>query len=128
MKLIHSAIRTRDLNKAIDFYVKVFGFSVREKRYIEAHKTTLVFLKSANTDFEIELIADDNPKPYNDCENSFAHLAFKSENIDEDAKKIKEAGIVFSREPFYSMDKSMKIAFLNDPDGVMIEIIEYLKK
>ena len=128
MKLIHSAIRTRDLNKSLDFYVNVFGFAVREKRYVEAHKTTLVFLKSPNTDFEIELIADDNPKPLNDCENSFAHLAFQSENIDEDAKKIKGAGITFSREPFLSMDKSMKIAFLNDPDGIMIEIIEYLKK
>ena len=128
MKLIHSAIRTSNLNRSLDFYVKVFGFSVREKRYIEAHKTTLVFLKSPNTDFEIELIADDNPKPLNGCENSFAHLAFQSENIDEDAKKIKGAGIYFSREPFYSMDKSMKIAFLNDPDGIMIEIIEYLNK
>ncbi len=128
MKLIHSAIRTRDLNKSLDFYGKVFGFSVREKRYIEAHKTTLVFLKSPNTDFEIELIADDNPKLINDCENSFAHFAFQSENIDEDAIKIKEAGISFLREPFYSMDKSMILAFLNDPDGIMIEIIEYLKK
>ncbi len=127
MKLIHAAIRTHNLNKSLDFYVKVFGFSVREKRYVEAHKTTLVFLKNVNTDFEIELIADDNPKPINDCENSFAHLAFQSDNIDDDAKKIKELGIVFSREPFYSIDKSMKIAFLNDPDGVMIEIIQYLK-
>ena len=128
MKLIHSAIRTSDLNKSINFYVKVFGFEIREKRYIEAHKTTLVFLKDAGANFEIELIADDNPKPLPDCENSFAHLAFQTDNIDEDAKKIKDAGINFLREPFYSLDKSMKIAFLNDPNGIMIEIIEYLKK
>ncbi len=128
MKLIHSAIRTTDLNKSINFYVNVFGFTIREKRYIEAHKTTLVFLKDISTNFEIELIADDNLKHVAECENSFAHLAFQTDNIDEDAKKIKEAGIVFLREPFYSMDKSMKIAFLNDPNGIMIEIIEYLKK
>ncbi len=128
MKLIHSAIRTSDLNKSINFYVKVFGFEIREKRYIEAHKTTLVFLKDAGANFEIELIADDNPKPLPDCENSFAHLAFQTDNINEDAKKIKDSGINFLREPFYSLDKSMKIAFLNDPNGIMIEIIEYLKK
>ena len=128
MQLIHSAIRTSDLNKSINFYVNVFGFTIREKRYIEAHKTTLVFLKDISANFEIELIADDNPKPVAKCENSFAHLAFKTDNIDEDAKKIKEVGIVFLREPFYSMDKSMKIAFLNDPNGIMIEIIEYIKK
>ncbi len=128
MKLIHSAIRTSDLNKSVNFYVNVFGFEIREKRYIEAHKTTLVFLKDAAANFEIELIADDNPKPLPDCENSFAHLAFQTDNIDEDAKKIKDSGINFLREPFYSLDKSMKIAFLNDPNGIMIEIIEYLKK
>ncbi len=128
MKLIHSAIRTTDLNKSLDFYVGIFGFTVREKRYIPAHKTTLVFLKGLNADFEIELIADDNPKPIADCENSFAHLAFQTDNIDEDFKKMKDAGVIFLREPFYSMDKSMKLAFLDDPNGIMIEIIEYLKK
>ena len=126
MKLIHSAIRTSDLNKSINFYVNVFGFAIREKRYIEAHKTTLVFLKNLKTDCEIELIADDNPKPLAKCENSFAHLAFQTDNIDEDAKKIKDAGVNFLREPFYSLDRSMKIAFLADPNDIMIEIIEYL--
>ncbi len=127
MKFIHSAIKTNDLSKSVDFYAKAFGFVVREQRYIEAHKTTLVFLKDVKADFEIELIADDNPKPVSYCENSFAHLAFQTDNIDGDAKKIKEAGITFLREPFYSMDKSMKIAFLNDPNGIMIELIEYLQ-
>ena len=100
MQLIHSAIRTSDLNKSINFYVNVFGFTIREKRYIEAHKTTLVFLKDISANFEIELIADDNPKPVAECENSFAHLAFQTDNIDEDAKKIKEAGIVFFKGAF----------------------------
>ncbi|MHB1662129.1 MAG: VOC family protein [bacterium] len=128
MKLIHAAVRTNDLNKSINFYVDIFGFVIREKRYIDAHKTTLVFLKDINADFEIELIADDNPKPAAECENSFAHFAFQTNNIDEDARKLKESGVAFLREPFYSMDKSMKIAFLNDPNGIMIELIEYLKK
>ncbi len=126
MKFIHSAIRTGNLNKSIDFYVKVFGLTVREKRYIEAHRTTLVFLKDTTTDFEIELIAEDNPKLLAQCENSFAHFAFMTDDIDRDVKSIKENGVTFSKEPFYSMDKSMKIAFLNDPNGIMIELIEYL--
>ena len=127
MKFIHSAIRTNDLSKSIDFYAKFFGFAVREKRYIEAHKTTLVFLKDIKTGFEIELITEDNPKQINPCENSFAHFAFQTDDIDGDVEKMKKDGAVFSRDPFYSMDKSMKIAFLNDPNGIMVELIEYLK-
>ncbi len=127
MRLIHSAIRTADLNASLDFYVNIFGFAVRERRRIDAHKTTLVFLKDAEANFEIELIADDEPKPVAQCENSFAHFAFQSDDIDEDAKKMKEKGVFFLREPFYSIDKSMKIAFLKDPNDVTIELIEYLR-
>lgn len=127
MKFIHCAIRTNDLNKSVDFYAGIFGFAVREKRYIEAHKTTLVFLKGPCIDFELELIAEDNPKQINPCENSFAHFAFQTDDIDGDVEKMKKENVAFSREPFYSMDKSMKIAFLNDPNGIVIELIEYLK-
>ncbi|MCL4542554.1 MAG: VOC family protein [Deltaproteobacteria bacterium] len=127
MNFIHSAVKTTDLNKSIDFYVKALGFEIREKRYIEAHKTTLVFLKNIESGFEIELIAEDSPKQIGRCENSFAHFAFQTGDIDKDTEKIKQKGIAFLREPFYSMDKKMKIAFLNDPGGIVIELIEYLK-
>ncbi len=127
MKFIHCAVKTADLNKSINFYSDIFGFEIREKRYIDAHKTTLVFLKKPDGGFEIELIAPDDAKTLGRCENSFAHLAFQTDNIDMDAKRIKESGINFLREPFYSIDKSMKIAFLDDPNGIMIEIIEYLR-
>lgn len=127
MKFIHCAIKTGCVTKSIDFYVKLFGFTVREKRYIDAHKTTLVFLKSAEVNFELELIAADNPKQIDRCENSFAHLAFQSSDLEADALKIKSEGFAFVREPFYSIDKSMKIAFVNDPNDITIELIEYIK-
>lgn len=127
MKLIHSAIRTENLSKAVDFYSEVFGLAIREKRYIAAHRTTLVFLKDEASGAEIEIIAEDEPKPIGKSENpSFAHFAFGSENIDDDTARIKAKGYSFLREPFLSMDKSMKIAFMSDPDGNTIEIIEYL--
>ncbi len=135
MKLIHSAIRTKDLQKSVDFYTNLFGFTVREKRRVETHNVTLVFLRSKETGSEIEIIAEDNPEKAvfkeNGTQNSgcgFAHFAFISEDIDSDAALLKQKGASFSREPFYSLDKSMKIAFLNDPDGIMIELIQFLNK
>lgn len=126
MKFIHCAIKTNRLDESVDFYINVFGFTVREKRYIEAHKTTLVFLKAPGTDFEIELIAADNGKQIDLHENSFAHIAFQTDNIDGDVEKMKRKGITFVRDPFLSLDGSMKLTFLKDPNGIMIELIEYL--
>ncbi len=126
MKFIHCAIRTNCLNESVDFYIDVFGFALREKRYIEAHKTTLVFLNAPGSNFEIELIATDSQSQVSQCENSFAHLAFQTDDIDGDVEKIKRKGTTFSREPFFSMDRSMKLVFLVDPNGITIELIEYL--
>lgn len=126
MKLIHTAIKTGNLAKSLDFYINILGFTVREKRYIEAHKTTLAFLSVPGSDMELELIAEDNPDFSNTGKGAFAHFGFRTEDIDSDVNALKKRGVYFTREPFYSMDKSMKLAFFEDPDGIMIELIQYL--
>ena len=107
---------------------------IKEKKYIEAHKTTLVFLQDDESNFEIELISDVKEKTedanfghINVLNCSFAHFAFATDNIDRDFIAMKEKGAVFTREPFYSLDKSMKLAFVKDPDDNMIELIQYFK-
>ncbi|RZD15646.1 MAG: hypothetical protein EVJ46_08920 [Candidatus Acididesulfobacter guangdongensis] len=137
MKLIHTAIKTVNLDKSLAFYTDILNMHIKEKKYIEAHKVTLVFLQDDASNFEIELIFEadaENEKTENvnyghtngaDC--SFAHFAFMTDNIDRDFIAMKEKGAVFMREPFYSLDKSMKLAFIKDPDDNTIELIQYFK-
>ncbi len=135
MKLVHAAIKTVNLDKSLAFYTDILNMHIKEKKYIEAHKVTLIFLQNDESKFEIELIYDagaENEKIKNvnsghingaDC--SFAHFAFMTDNIDRDFTVMKEKGAAFIREPFYSLDKSMKLAFIKDPDDNMIELIQY---
>jgi lactoylglutathione lyase len=137
MKLVHAAIKTVNLDKSLAFYTDILNMHIKEKKYIEAHKVTLVFLQDNESNFEIELIFKaeaENKKTENvnygnknsaDC--SFAHFAFMTDNIDGDFIAMKEKGAVFMREPSYSRDKSMKFAFIKDPDDNMIELIQYFK-
>ncbi len=125
MKLIHAAIKTVNLDKSLAFYTDILNMHIKEKKYIEAHKTTLVFLQDDESKFEIELIYDATPVHINGADCSFAHFAFMTDNIDKDFIAIKEKGAAVTREPFYSLDKSMKLAFIKDPDDNMIELIQY---
>ncbi len=127
MKLEHAAVKTNDLNASVNFWTKILGLSVKEKRYIKAHETTLVFLKDNDTGFELELIYDERScKKSQNLDSAFAHFAFLTDDINRDFSRMKKNGVVFKREPFYSLDKSMKLAFLTDPNGITIEIIQYL--
>ena len=129
MKLVHAAVKTKDLNQSLTFYTNILNLKIREKKYIEAHKATLVFLKDEESDFELELIHEEKENLHsiftNDKDCSFAHFAFMTDNIDKDFVTMKEKGAIFTREPFYSLDKSMKLAFIKDPNDIMIELIQY---
>ncbi|MHB1680053.1 MAG: VOC family protein [bacterium] len=129
MKLVHAAVKTKDLNQSLTFYTNILNLKIKEKKYIEAHKATLVFLKDEESNFELELIHEEkenlNSIFTNDKDCSFAHFAFMTDNIDKDFVTMKEKGAIFTREPFYSLDKSMKLAFIKDPDNITIELIQY---
>ncbi|MCL5673670.1 MAG: VOC family protein [Deltaproteobacteria bacterium] len=132
MKLIHAAVKTKDLDQSLTFYTNILNLKIKEKRYIEVHKVTLVFLKDDESNFELELIYEEKESldfistNENGKECSFAHFAFMTDNIDKDFITMKEKGAVFTRDPFYSLDKTMKLAFLEDPNNITIELIQYL--
>ena len=82
------------------------------------------YLTDEKTGVEIELtINDDTPEKYENG-NSFGHFAFLCENLDEIDKKIKMFNYKWEIEPFYMEEVKTRIAFLLDPDGNSIELIE----
>ena len=121
MKFLHAMIRVKDLNKSLDFYEKLLGLV--PTRTIELEDSKLHYL----TDGTIEIELTENFEiPENGYDNgaAFGHFAFECENLDEFSKKVKETGYEYLWEPFYLKEIDTRIAFLKDPDGNEIEIIE----
>ena len=78
-------------------------------------------------DFEIELTQNfENPKEGYQNGNAFGHFAVETQNMDEFDKKLKAMGYTYLYEPFVMEEAKSKIAFVKDPDGNEIEIIEKL--
>ncbi len=123
MALLHTMIRVKDIQKSLDFYTKLFDMELESKRRLE--DCWLYFLTDKETGIQIELTYnDETPKNGYDIGTGFGHFAFSVKSLDEFTKKLKENGYKYLYEPFDLNGKGSMIAFIQDPDGYEIEIIE----
>lgn len=130
MKFLHSMIRVKDIKKSLDFYQNVLGLKIQDKKILE--DCELHFLAEYEGAPEIELTYNfETPKNGYENGNCFGHFAFATGNMDEFANHLKETGHEFLYEPYElklkaqdGTEKIKKIAFIKDPDGNEIEIIQ----
>ena len=82
-------------------------------------------MSDAEETFQLELtFNDDTPNNGYEIGNGFGHYAFAVNSFDEFTKKMEAFGIGYLYEPFDLTGKGSKIAFIQDPDGYEIELIE----
>ena len=123
MKYLHSMIRVKDENKAKEFYCDLLGLKLANRVRLE--DCYLQYLLDEITNTEIELTINDEKQDYANG-SAFGHFAFECENLDEFDKKMKQKGYNWEVEPFILEQLNIKIAFLNDPDGNSVELIQKL--
>ncbi|MAZ50090.1 MAG: lactoylglutathione lyase [Halobacteriovoraceae bacterium] len=119
MEFLHTMIRVKDLERALEFFCTHLGLKEVRRKEVEAARFTLVFLQSDNSDAEIELTYNwDQEEEYSFGRN-FGHLAFRVENIYETCEKLKNVGITINRPP-----RDGHMAFVKSPDNVSIELLQ----
>jgi len=126
MELLHSMIRVKDIEKSLMFYTELLEMKVvREKRLDDS---TLYFLTDERGSSEIELtFNDETPKEGYNIGTGFGHYGFRVDSMDEFSKKLKEYGWEYLYEPYKLSPTGSTIAFVKDPDGYEIELIEKAK-
>ena len=123
MKFLHAMIRVKDIEKSMDFYTKVLNMKFDHKKRLD--DCWLYFLTDEENTCQLELTYNDET-PVNGYENGncFGHFAFSVESLEDFGKKLYDAGYEYLYEPFDLNGKGTKIAFVKDPDGNEIELIE----
>lgn len=125
MRILHTMIRVGDLERSIEFYTKVLGMNEIRRTRNEAYQYDLAFV-GYGTEQEgavIELTYNWDKDHY-DLGTAFGHIAIEVDDIMEVCKDIKSKGGVVSREPGPVKGGTTVIAFVKDPDGYSIELIE----
>lgn len=123
MKFLHSMIRVKDIDASLKFYTELLNMKLVDKKRLE--DCTLYFLSDEENTCQIELTHnDETPKNGYKTGENFGHFGFACDSLDEFTKKLHSLGYEYLYEPFDLTGKGTMIAFVKDPDGNEIELIE----
>ena len=123
MKLLHTMIRVKDAEKSIKFYTELLNMKIDKRKRLD--DCELIFLTDEDGVNQLELTYnDETPKNGYELGNGFGHLAFSVKSLEEFTKKLHSLGYEYLYEPYDLNGKGTKIAFIQDPDGYEIEMIE----
>ena len=124
-RFLHTMIRVGDLDRSVRFYTEVLGMKELRRRDVPEGKYTLAFVgygdESANA--VIELTYNYGVDRY-ELGTGFGHLAIGVPDIKAAVEKVRAAGGKVTREPGPVKFGTTVIAFVEDPDGYKIELIE----
>lgn len=126
MRVLHTMIRVKELEKSVNFYTKVLGMRELKRNDYEAGRFTLVFVgyQDEKEGAAIELTYNWDQKEGYDIGNGFGHVAISVRNAAETCQQIKNMGGKVTREAGPMKHGTSIIAFVEDPDGYKIELIE----
>lgn len=125
-KMLHTMIRVLDLDVSIDFYCKYLGMSLIRRKDYPSGKFTLAFVGYGDeeTNTVIELTHNWEQKEPYELGSAFGHIALGVPDIYKTCADLTEAGVDIPRPPGPMKHGGSAIAFVRDPDGYMIELIE----
>ena len=125
MRILHTMIRVGDLQRSIDFYTKVLGMKLLRTSENAEYKYTLAFVGYGNNPdhAELELTYNWGTDKY-EMGNAYGHLAISADDIVAACDSVRANGGNVTREPGPVKGGSTVIAFVTDPDGYKIELIE----
>ncbi len=125
-RFLHTMIRVFDLDKSISFYTETLGMKLLRKNDFPEGKFTLAFVGYGEESEQtvIELTHNwDQLEPY-DQGNAFGHLALGVADIYKTCEDLRAVGAKIVREPGPMKHGTTIIAFIEDPDGYKIELIQ----
>jgi lactoylglutathione lyase len=125
MRLLHTMLRVGDLQRSIDFYTHAMGMQLLRTTKRPEQKYDLAFVGYASNpdQAEIELTYNYGVTSY-DIGTAYGHIALGVSDARATCEKIRQAGGKITREAGPVAGGTAVIAFVQDPDGYKIELIE----
>lgn len=125
MRILHTMLRVGDLDKSIAFYTDVMGMKLLRKRDNEEYRYTLAFVgyQEESEGAVLELTHNWDTSEY-DLGNGYGHVALEVDDIYATCTAIEKMNGKITRAPGPVKGGTTVIAFVEDPDGYKIELIE----
>ncbi|MBK1836154.1 lactoylglutathione lyase [Azospirillum sp. YIM B02556] len=125
-RLLHTMLRVLDLEKSLDFYTRLLGMKLLRRNDYEGGRFTLAFVgygEESDTAV-LELTHNwDQKEPY-EIGTAYGHIALGVPDIYGTCEKLASEGVKIPRPPGPMKHGTTVIAFIEDPDGYKVELIE----
>ena len=119
MRYLHTMLRVRDLDAALDFFCGKLGLVETRRRDSDSGRFTLVFIGETADAPQIELTWNWDQEEAYGTGRFFGHLAYEVDNIYETCERLTEAGVTINRPP-----RDGRMAFVRSPDGHSVELLQ----
>lgn len=125
MRILHTMLRVGDLERSLDFYTRVLGMRLLRRSDYPEGRFTLAFVGFGpeETHAVLELTHNWDTERY-ELGTGYGHIALGVEDIHGTCEKLRQAGARIVREPGPMKHGTTVIAFVEDPDGYRVELIE----
>ncbi|MBS0908214.1 lactoylglutathione lyase [Tatumella sp. JGM118] len=125
MRLLHTMLRVGDLQRSLDFYTRVLGMKLLRQSENTEYKYSLAFVgyTDESDGAVIELTYNWGVESY-DHGNAYGHIALGVDDVAATCESIRQSGGNVTREAGPVKGGTTVIAFVEDPDGYKIELIE----
>ena len=125
---VHTSIRTSNMDRSIDFCTRFLGLKLLSRREIPKNNAEIAFLRDAQTKgatLELTFYREQKKFSQADYEDRlFDHLAFEVKDMNQIVEAMRKSKVKITDEPFKLSPTGSLIAFVEDPDGTLIELIE----
>lgn len=125
MRMLHTMLRVGDLERSIDFYCDILGMKLLRKHDFPGGRFTLAFVGYGDeaTHTVLELTHNWDTPRY-EIGNAYGHVALGVDDIYATCDELRGKGANIVREPGPMQHGNTHIAFIEDPDGYRIELIQ----
>lgn len=124
----HTSIRTSDMDRSIDFYIRLMGLKLLSRHEIPQNNAEIAFLQDPEgKGAKLELTFYRKQKKFIQADYEdrlFDHLAFDVKDMKQTISIMRKNKVTITDEPFKLGSTGPFIAFIEDPDGTLIELIE----
>lgn len=126
-RIDHTTITVRNLERSIDFYTRLLGFTIDHEMWIPESRLRIVFLRLDDTLLELFGVPETRGEMISNVNEvvGYKHICLLVDSVDDEYDRLARAGVQFRIAPV-TIQNAVRIAFFGDPDGLDIEMIEYL--
>ena len=125
MRLLHTMLRVKDLDASLRFWTDHFGMKLLRRRDFPEGKFTLAFVGYGDeSDHTVLELTHNWGKSDYQLGDQFGHVAIGVDDIYATCERLRSAGVTITREPGPMKHGSTVIAFVEDPNGYKVELIQ----